>query len=337
MTSLFQFELLNQPFGDPALYVRLTGEKKAFLFDLGEISALKPGKVFKVTNVFVSHTHMDHFIGFDHLVRLNLARDKTIRLFGPEGIIRNVKGKLKGYTWNLVGDYPFILEVIEICAKRLKKATFQCREKFKTGTVEVIPYDGTVDAMPHYTVKALRADHKITTIIYSLEEKFHININSDRLKKLGLPSGKWLRDLKDAIWEKKPANHPVRVYSNSSVDQTIREVPLGNLKDEIVTITRGQKIVYIADCRGIEKNFKKIIPFASGADILFCEAAFLKKDQGKALERGHLTAEQAGFIAHEAGVKKLQVFHFSPRYENCPGLLYSEAEKAFKGDKQYDR
>ena len=337
MTPLFQFELLNQPFGDPALYVRLTGEKKALLFDLGDISSLKPAKVFKVTNVFVSHTHMDHFIGFDHLLRLNLARDKTIRIFGPEGIIGNVKGKLKGYTWNLVDDYPFILEVIEICAKRLKKITFQSKERFKPGNIETIPCDGTIDAMPHYTVKALRVDHKITSIIYSLEEKFHININSDRLKKLGLPTGKWLRDFKDAIWEEKPLNQPVRVYSNSTVDQTIREVPLGKLKDEIVTITRGQKIVYIADCKGIEKNFKKIIPFASGADILFCEATFLKKDQGKALVRGHLTAEQSGFIAREAGVKNLQVFHFSPRYENYPGLLYREAERAFKGDEQDDR
>ena len=117
MTPLFQYELLNQPFGDPVLYVRLAGEKKALLFDLGEISFLKAGKLFKVTDVFVSHTHIDHFIGFDHLIRLNLARDRTLRIFGPAGIIRNVRGKLKGYTWNLVDEYPFIIEVVEISAK----------------------------------------------------------------------------------------------------------------------------------------------------------------------------------------------------------------------------
>jgi len=68
MTNLFQHRLLNQPFGDPALYVRLAGEKKALLIDLGDVSCLEPGKLLKVEDVFVSHTHIDHFIGFDHYI-----------------------------------------------------------------------------------------------------------------------------------------------------------------------------------------------------------------------------------------------------------------------------
>ena len=70
MTPIFEYKLLNQPFGDPALYVRMANEKKALLFDLGDISCLSPGELIKVSHAFVSHTHMDHFVGFDHLVRL---------------------------------------------------------------------------------------------------------------------------------------------------------------------------------------------------------------------------------------------------------------------------
>ncbi len=80
------------------------------------------------------------------------------------------------------------------------------------------------------------------------------------------------------------------------------ELPLGELKREMLTITKGQKIVYVSDCRGTDANLKKIISFARGADLLFCEAAFLDRDREKACERGHLTAKQAGFAAREAGV-----------------------------------
>ena len=35
---------------------------------------------------------------------------------------------------------------------------------------------------------------------FSLQERFHINVNKEKLKKLNLPVGPWLRDLKEAIW-----------------------------------------------------------------------------------------------------------------------------------------
>src|SRR5207247_454355 len=74
----------------------------------------------QVTPVFVSHTHIDHFIGFDHLLRMFLARDLRLDLFGPPGIIANVRGKLAGYTWNLVDGYPFVLTVHEVAVDRIR-------------------------------------------------------------------------------------------------------------------------------------------------------------------------------------------------------------------------
>ena len=323
MTHLFQHSLLNQPFGDPALYVRLSGEKKALLVDLGDVGSISPGKLFKVRDVFVSHTHIDHFIGFDHLLRLNLARDKAIRIFGPPGIIKNIRGKLAGYTWNLVGEYPFVLEAIEIGAGELKKVRFICSERFKACPAERAAYDGQlIDLHPQYAVKALRLDHRIPSLAYLLEERFHINIKKDSLEKLGLPVGPWLRDLKNALWEDRPDEFIVRISGDT-------RRPLGELKRDIVAITKGQKIVYVSDCRGTAANLKKIISFARGADVLYCEAAFLDRDRGKALERGHLTAKQAGCAARDAGVADLQIFHFSPRYETLAGLLYQEAQEAF--------
>lgn len=74
--------LINGPFGDPAVYADVMFERRAFLFDLGDVSTLAPKKLLRVTHVFVSHAHMDHFAGFDHLLRLLLGREKLFRLYG---------------------------------------------------------------------------------------------------------------------------------------------------------------------------------------------------------------------------------------------------------------
>jgi ribonuclease Z len=63
--------------------------------------------------------------------------------------------------------------------------------------------------------------------------------------------------------------------------------------------------------------------------VLYIEAYFLDKDKDRASYRYHLTAKQAGSIAREAGVGRLTVFHFSPKYIGDPEKLVSEAGEEF--------
>ena len=67
------------------------------------------------------------------------------------------------------------------------------------------------------------------------------------------------------------------------------------------------------------------------SDIFFCESPFLAEEEARGQERYHLTARQAGLIAREANVKKLNVFHFSGRHTFRTEQLIQEAEKAFQG------
>src|SRR5690242_2752623 len=69
MRSIVSAELVNGRFGDPALYLDFRSRKRAILFDIGDLSALPPKRLLRITDAFVSHTHMDHFEGFDRLLR----------------------------------------------------------------------------------------------------------------------------------------------------------------------------------------------------------------------------------------------------------------------------
>jgi ribonuclease BN (tRNA processing enzyme) len=144
MRVMFSPELVNEPFGDPGLFVDFNFEHRALLFDLGELGALAPRKLLRVSDVFVSHTHMDHFVGFDHLLRLCLGRPTSIRLYGPPGFTAQVEHKLGAYTWNLVENYPgdFFVEVWEVapdwqglasgCAAASASAASRCRRSVST-------------------------------------------------------------------------------------------------------------------------------------------------------------------------------------------------------------
>lgn len=330
MKPLFHCQLLNAPFGDPVLYIEILYKKQALLFDLGDLRSLREAKILKVSHVFVTHTHMDHFFGFDHLLRVVLGRDKDITLFGPPGIISNIAGKLSGYTWNLVEDYPLQLRVCEVHPRFYQNALFICSKQFQCEMGEKIPFDGVLEDNSHFRVESVHLDHRIPCLAFSLSERFHININKDVLIKRGYSVGGWLRDLKEHIWEDKPESTVMTIPVDTCGQPERKTVSLGHLKKEIVQITPGQKIAYVSDCSYSEKNVERIISLAEGADVFFCEAAFLEKDGDKARAKDHLTARQAGLIAKRAGVKTLNVFHFSPRYEECPEDLEREAQLAFR-------
>ncbi len=319
MNTTFFCKLLNDPFSDPSLFVRFKREKKAFLFDAGDISSLSIREYLKISHLFVTHMHIDHFIGFDQLLRCLLSRENPLHVYGPEGIIHAIEGKLHGYTWNVIKEYPLMIEVFEINNNNKSHSSFYATEGFTRIDRASEKSDPIIYSEAGFLVEASIFDHSIPVLGFNLKEGFHININKAVLTKRGLPVGPWLTEFKNAI-------------RNETIDKTFkiegRVFHMDELND-LALITKGQKIAYITDISPEEKNIEIAIELAENSDILFIEAFFLDKDRNRAIKRNHLTARLAGLIAKEAGVKNLELIHISPKYITMKEEIIEEAMKEF--------
>jgi len=331
MRPLFHSRLINGPFGDPGLYIPFQFTHRALLFDLGDLAGLSPRNILKISHVFVTHTHMDHFVGFDRLLRLHLGRSRTLHLYGPPGFCDNVAGKLAAYTWNLVDNYGYSLEleVNEISPAAVMTRTYSCRNKFGPETDALRrSFEGCLHEEPGFSVTAAVLDHGIPCLALSLTERFHINIIKNGLDRLGLGPGPWLNEFKNALWEERD---PAGDFSVPAAEGgPVRKFALGALAEEIALVTPGQKITYVTDVADTPENREQIQALAADCDQLFIEAAFLDADREMALDKHHLTARQAGELAALAGAKQFTVFHFSPRYTGQADSLVAEADRAFK-------
>lgn len=335
MTPLLHPFLVNDRFGDPALYVDFKFERRALLFDLGDLHGLQPSRVLRLSDVFVSHAHLDHFIGFDQTLRILLGRDKMVRLCGPAGVMDRVEHKLAGYSWNLVHRFSTdltitVTEVLSVSEARC--ANFRLKDAFRRESEGALALaHGLVRDDETFRVNAAVLDHRIPCLAFAVQEKAHVNVWKDRVDKMGLAVGPWLRDLKRAVVRGDPDNAPVRVAWRQNGPRKEGTLPLGKLKREILEIVPGQKIAYVVDAIYSEDNIKRIVDLVRGADILFIEAAFAREDAKRAADRHHLTTEQAGRLGRLAGVRRLEPFHFSPRYAGQEARLKREVEDAFRG------
>ncbi|HEX8125363.1 MAG TPA: MBL fold metallo-hydrolase [Allosphingosinicella sp.] len=318
--------LVNGRFGDPGLFVEMLHRRDALLFDLGDLTPLSARDLLRVSHVFVTHSHIDHFIGFDALLRVHVGSDKTIAVVGPPGIADQVGHKLGGYQWDLIDRYKtdLVFEVTELHPEgRTLGARFRLKRAFaREETGEGRSEEGMVARIGDLTVQAAILEHHGPCLGFALAEPEHVNVWGNRVEARGLAKGPWLQGLKQAVLDGRPDDWPVASPEG--------ERPLAELR-ELVSVGPGQKVAYVTDVADTPANRRAIADLARGADIFFLESCFAADDFERAAERAHLTTRAAGEIGRAAGARRLEPFHFSPRYEREEARMLAEVEAAFSG------
>lgn len=332
MRPLLQARLVNDVFGDPVLFVDFLDERRALLFDLGDIAALMPRNLMRVSHVFVTHTHMDHFSGFDHLLRVLLGRKPSIALYGGPGFVAQVGHKLRAYTWNVVHRYDLelVVEAFELALDgHIRSARFSSRDRFASVAVATTEQCGDiVHDETTFRVRACFVDHGIPCLSYIVEEKVRLGVDKERLGASGMTKGAWLRELKHAVLTGAPVDTPIPVqWRDSGGDHAVTRT-VGELSRLILDAEPGQRIGYATDLRDTSDNMQALSNLMQGVDHLFIESVFLEADRAHALRKNHLTAAQAGRIASCIGARAVTPFHFSPRYRGRAEEMASEVQAA---------
>jgi ribonuclease Z len=254
MTRLVQPSLVNEPFSDPGLFLDFRFGRRRLLFDLGDLTPLSPRQLLRVTHAFVSHTRMDHFAGFDRLLRVCLHRTTPLHLIGPVGFADRVEHKLKAYTLNLLDaeSVDFVIVAAEFSGAGFERVCeFRAREAFRRREKPAVRLSsGLLLDEEEFRVEGTVLDHGIPCLAFAFEEKLRVNVWREGLRRLGLPVGPWLREAKRAVRQGASDHSQVCVRDGLAIS-------LGDLKQYALRTARGQKIAYVVDLVYDEQNVEK--------------------------------------------------------------------------------
>ncbi len=297
--------------GDPSLYIEPLNLPYSFLVDCGN-QHLGHARLLRTRFLFLSHTHLDHFIGFDSWMRVHLGSTNTLHILGPEGVAGHVFHKIHGYVWNLAETVYLKYRVTEL--EPLRSFELHPQEKYQLKEVE--PQWPLIDPRQEWSFRHASLQHlSIRSFGYRIYTRDQWRINEEALQKSGWKPGPWVKEVKE---------RETGTISIEGVEQNIAE-----LRDQLLYFAPGYAITYITDAVFHEENFGKMVELADGSDHLFCESSFLKSDEDRAARTHHLTTVQAASIAREAKVKQLHLFHFSRRYAGLEHLFLKEARSVF--------
>jgi len=322
--SFSEIRLVNGSVGDPVLYVDWPGRGNALLFDAGDLSALDTARLADLEAVFITHHHVDHFIGLDRIVRANMDQDKVLHVFGPVGTIRKVYDRIKSYEYPFFPFQKIVVRVTDVTADRLTTALLECTKRFP----EPVPVAAERTGPAIYengdlTVESAETDHTVPGLAFALVEKPGYQVDPAKLARGPLKGGAWI----DAVLKRLRAGDdlisPVEIHGGS--------FRLGALVESCFTKSRGSRTAYVTDTLWSDKSKPGLLRLARKAARLYCDSFYSRSHIKQAQTHRHMTATQAGEFAREAEAEELILIHFSQRYAGKYADLLEEARAVFPG------
>lgn len=295
----------------------------SYLCDCGMASDLTVKDCRDTAAIFVSHTHIDHFINFDGIMRHQLAIGRAVVVTGPRGIAKNVQAKLLSFSWDLLAydDKAVRYEVREIDAEGNVDVYLLQTPLWKIEHIERIEKPLYIYENEWFRLRFALLYHGIYTVAYCFEEQPKIKIDN---KSLPYKAGRWIQDLKAAFLE-NAADRQIEV----SAEATVKAGDLFGF----LSWQAGFRTAYVIDHAATAENFAKIGALCAGVDELYIEAYYGLAEKEMAEKNKHSVAAYSGKLAREIGVKKAIPVHFSRRYHEAEqrAALLKEFYDAFAG------
>ncbi|MDR3638415.1 MAG: MBL fold metallo-hydrolase [Isosphaeraceae bacterium] len=319
---LVSLRLVNGSTGDPALLVDYPGRDDALLFDVGENGSLDDATLADLGAVFISHHHVDHFIGFDRVVRANLDRDKALSVYGPEGTIRKVYDKIKSYEYPFFPFQKLVIKVHDVLPGVMRSALLECTRRFPEPTIEAREWPGpVVHDTADLSVEATLVDHTTPCLAFALVEKPVVFPDPERLAQGPIRPGPWVSEALELIRRGAPSDAKIRIGA--------KLVALEELRATYFTESACSRIAYVTDTAWSQSARPSLLRLAHEATRLYCDAFYADAQRKSAEKHRHMTATQAAEFAREAGVSELVLIHFAARYKGHFEALVAEARAVF--------
>ena len=157
-----------------------------------------------------------------------------------------------------------------------------------------------------YVIDAFKVNHRVTCYGYSISIERAGMFEVDKAKQNDVPMRFWSRLQKGETIESDG-----RVY--------FPELVLGPAR-------KGLKVTYTTDTRPTDS----IVRNAKDSDLFICEGMYGEKgDVNNAVKYKHMTFEEAGRLAKQAGVKELWLTHYSPAL-NRPEQYIEDVRQIFQ-------
>lgn len=311
---------------DPLLLVNVRPLGRAILVDCGQLHHLAKRVLKSLGAIFVTHAHMDHFMGFDTLVRHIHVSPRTVQLFGPPGIAARVTAKLAGYDWNLTESYWCTFWVHEVHPDRILHFTFPGATGFPCRPEGETPRRGTeIYRNEFLTVDAAICDHNaIPTLAFRITERPSFWIDREKIAREGLMPGEWLRELKSRFYRGELDGRTITVPVIGAGGETVRIMEGRQLFEAIRREQEPASIGYLTDIGASPENLATVRRLLAGVTLLACECSFLAADRDKARTSHHLCTTDVSLLARELRPGWLLPMHLSKSYNTKGHLIYDE-------------
>ncbi len=303
---------------DISLLISLDNHRWQYICDCGQASTYNVKEYQNTRAIFISHTHIDHFIGWDEIMRHQIGSKKRVSICGPKGIARQIQAKLLAYTWNLIEPQSIQYEIREILDGQQVNVY-----ELNTGNWDLVKVESFQSNIVYqdldFEVRYTILDHKTASIAYRFNEKDRIKID---LSDQRIKGGKWVARLKEAFALNDPE---VEI----EIDQKMYKA--GDWF-HLLSVKKGHSLGVIMDHAAHEENHKKIKALFSNCDQVYIESFFNEADKEMAQLHYHSYSRLSAEIMRAAKVKKAIPIHFSKKYkEEDIKALQEEFYAAFSG------